>query len=525
MEISYVIVQAGGKGARLGHLTANKPKALAPVENLPILFHLFRLYPNKRYIIIADYKKEVLREYLAAFAPVTYQVVDADGQGTCAGVGRALALLPPGQPFMLIWSDLILPANFALPDRPGRYIGVSQGFPCRWSYQDGKLAEEPSERQGVAGLFIFESKDALADVPASGELVRWLSGKDMSLTELGLAGAREYGLLAEYEALGADRCRPFNKITVDGAMVIKEGIDERGRELARLERQWYEYAGPRVPGDIPQLYGWSPLRMERIKGQAIYEYTDFTARERLAVLRQLIEALRRLHSLGRVPADTFSLREAYYGKTMRRLSQIRDLVPLADRKTITVNGQECRNVYFYRRDLERRLEALRCDSFAFIHGDCTFSNLLLRDDKEPVFIDPRGYFGHTELYGDPNYDWAKLYYSLAGNYDRFNLRDFRLTIGGDVGKNMGGSVGGSIGGSIGDNVGGDIGDSDVDLRIGSNHWEALADDFFRLSGADPKTIKLLHGVIWLSLTTYAWQDYDSICGAFYNGLYHLEEAL
>ena len=182
---------------------------------------------------------------------------------------------------------------------------------------------------------------------------------------------------------------------------------------------------------------------------------------------------------------------------MARLSKIRDLIPFADRKKLTVNGRECRNVYFYERDLEKRLGAVRCDGFAFIHGDCTFSNMMLKDDIEPILIDPRGYFGFTELYGDPNYDWAKLYYSIVGNYDRFNLKDFRLS----------------------------INENDVDLSIASNNWEALESEFFSFSGSDPETIKLLHAVIWLSLTTYAWHDYDSICGAFYNGLFYLEEAL
>lgn len=40
-----------------------------------------------------------------------------------------------------------------------------------------------------------------------------------------------------------------------------------------------------------------------------------------------------------------------------------------------------------------------------------------------------------------------------------------------------------------------------------------------------RQMKLLLEITWLSLTTYAWKDYDSICGAFYNGLYYLEEAL
>ena len=68
--MEYIIVQAGGKGTRLGYLTQNKPKALVPIDNLPMLFHLFRKYPDKRYVIIADYKKEVMREYLASFADV-----------------------------------------------------------------------------------------------------------------------------------------------------------------------------------------------------------------------------------------------------------------------------------------------------------------------------------------------------------------------------------------------------------------------------------------------------------------------
>lgn len=154
-------------------------------------------------------------------------------------------------------------------------------------------------------------------------------------------------------------------------------------------------------------------------------------------------------------------------------------------------------MYFYKRKLEKRLEQLRCDKFHFIHGDCTFSNLMLREDNMPVLIDPRGYFGFTELYGDVRYDWAKLYYSIKGNYDRFNLGQFRLEIGGD----------------------------EVTLHIESSQWEDMEADFFTLTGADEYEIKLLHAVIWLSLTTYAWQDYDSICGAFYNGLYYLEDVL
>jgi dTDP-glucose pyrophosphorylase len=60
MTMQYVIVQAGGLGTRLKHLTANKPKGIVSVNKLPMIFHLFRKFPKAKFIIIGDYKKEIL---------------------------------------------------------------------------------------------------------------------------------------------------------------------------------------------------------------------------------------------------------------------------------------------------------------------------------------------------------------------------------------------------------------------------------------------------------------------------------
>lgn len=505
--MDYIIIQAGGKGTRLKHLTRNKPKALVPVDNLPMIFHLFRKYPNKKFIIIADYLREVLREYLSCFARVKYQVVDAEGTGTCSGIRQALEFIPSNQPFMLIWSDLILPEHLRLPvgyeeTEMGKtmpiddYIGISKTFPCRWSYENGQFAEQHSTEHGVAGFFLFCSKDKLSNLTDNGELVRWMQSRQMTFQELSLAGTREFGLLEEYEKLDQEKCRPFNRITVKGDVLIKEAVDEQGRKLALRECAWYEKAKENHIQILPNIYSTNPLKMEYIKGKNIYE-CRLSYDEKNAVLERLVQSLKQLHLFCRIPADRFSLSEAYYHKTMNRLSQIEDLVPFAREKVIRINGKNCRNVYFYKRELEKKLELLTCREFCFIHGDCTFSNLMLRENGMPVLIDPRGYFGFTEIYGDVRYDWAKLYYSIVGNYDQFNLKKFRL----------------------------EIRKQEVSLQIESNQWEEMEQDFFRLTGVDEEEIKLLHAIIWLSLTTYAWQDYDSVCGAFYNGLYYLEDVL
>lgn len=512
--MEYVVVQAGGKGTRLEHLTKNKPKALVAVDNLPMLFYLFRSYPDKRFIIIADYKKEVMREYLSAFANVKYQVVDADGTGTCAGVSRAVEKIPANEPFMLIWSDLILPTGFELPQEyqdgncpRNDYIGLSQTFSCRWKYEDGAFEEACSDTYGVAGFFLFTDREKLSGVPKSGELVRWMQKQQRKYEAIGLAGTREFGILKEYEKLGRAKCRPFNRITVTGDVLTKKPVDEQGQKLAVHERDWYEKAGRLDISILPRIYRLSPLQMEYIQGKNIYD-GDFDQTQMAYILKMLVHELDCLHRAETVPADTFSLKEAYYNKTMKRLSAIEDLVPFAREKEIIVNGKSCRNVYYHKRELENRLEELACKSFSFIHGDCTFSNLMIRENGDPVLIDPRGYFGHMKLFGDERYDWAKLYYSIVGNYDMFNLGRFQLEIGGGYGAEDSG-----------------LSYGEVSLHIDSSGWEGMEQDFFELTHADPREIKLLHAVIWLSLTTYAWQDYDSICGAFYNGLYYLEDVL
>ncbi len=517
--MEYIIVQAGGKGTRLGYLTKNKPKTLAPVENLPMLFHLFRKYPDKRFVIIADYKKDVLKKYLRQFATVKYQVVDAEGTGTCSGVKQAIELLPDAEPFMLVWSDLILPTDFTLPQGYGDgtdiavvsdYLGLSCDFPCRWKYENGVFAEERSEEFGVAGFFLFADRRHLTDVPVSGELVRWMQEKNMQFDTVSLAGTREFGLLEEYRKLEPERTRPFNKITIDGDILTKEPVDEQGQKLAVRESAWYEKAQNCNISGIPKIYQTSPLKMEYIHGKNIYD-CDFSYEEKKEILRKLVGTLHDLHAAGSVPADSFSMKEAYFNKTMQRLSKIEYLVPYAREEKIRINGRDCRNVFFCQDQLEKRLAEIRAEEFRFIHGDCTFSNLMIRDTGDPVLIDPRGYFGFTQLYGDVRYDWAKLYYSLVGNYDRFNLKLFDLDIGGH-----------SI---VDGQIISDPGEGEVRLKIQSNGWEDLENDFFEMTGADKTEIRLLHAVIWLSLTTYAWQDYDSICGAFYNGLYYLEEVL
>lgn len=502
-KIDYIIVQAGGKGTRLGPLTRNRPKCLVPFDNTPVLFHLFKRFPDKRFIIIGDYKYAALKKYLEAFAKVPHLAVRAESEGTCAGLERALRYVPDATPFMIIWSDLIVGQDIVIDRRLPKadYIGISEHFMCRWSYEGGALIEKPSKERGVAGMFLFQDKRTLAGVPESGELVRFFSDRQYAFMPLRLGATKEIGTTEalKTESKGESfRCRPFNRMEIAGGNITKAPVDDQGKALAVREIAWYKAAIRYNFKQIPDIVSFEPLTMRLIKGRNVFRANLDDAGKK-TVIDRIVAALSGLHSLKTAACDYFSVKEAYYTKTMSRLDVVRCLIPFADREEIVVNGKKCRNIYFYRdtfHDLAAKLPG--ATEFAFIHGDCTFSNIMVDDELNITFIDPRGYFGFTELCGDTAYDWAKAFYSIYGNYDQFNNKNFSL----------------------------DIGEDAVNLKIESNGWEHLTGYYLsKLPACVHEKIRFIHAIIWLSLTTYAWEDYDSICGAFYNGISLMDDFL
>ena len=498
-----IIIQAGGKGTRLEGLTRNKPKCLVPVNNLPIIFYAFQKFRDADFTIIADYKTDVLEKYLSAFgAEYNYRIVKANKKGTISGIKEAIAPFKDDEPFMIIWCDLILSDNFKIPAENANYIGISKDFECRWSYIDGKFVKTPSKENGVAGLFIFENKKVLENIPEEGALVGWLEKQNLEFKRLDLYGSKEIGTLLSYSDNNdsSPRCRPFNSMEFKGDVIIKRGINEQGRKIAVDEIAWYKHVKELGYKNIPEIYEYEPLKMKRVQGKNIYEYDCLTKSQKREILRKLISALKELHELEpEQPINIEDVDDNYLVKTFDRLSKVKNLVPFADKEFIKINGQYYKNVFFNKDELEEEIKKYYPTGFSLIHGDCTFSNLMFDTfDMKAILIDPRGYFGKTKFYGDVDYDWAKLYYSLKGEYDQFNRKKFTL----------------------------DIRDKDVEFAIKPNNWADMEDFFFEcLPNVNRTKLKLLHAIIWLSLTTYAWEDYDSICGAFYNGIVKLGEVL
>lgn len=349
----------------------------------------------------------------------------------------------------------------------------------------------------MAGLFIFKNKNELNNIAESGAFVDYLIKNKICFEPFKLSGAKEIGTILSYENNNPPNlCRPFNALEFKNNVVIKRPITPQGEEIARDEINFYkQHSSFKF---LPKIFSYDPLTMEKINGKNIFHYDFLLNSQKEEILSRIISNLKLLHaSKPPIKANKNDCILNYYTKTLKRLDSVKSLIPFSNKEFIKINKRYYKNVFFLKQELKRAILAHLPSEFCVIHGDCTFSNILWDSFSGNIFfIDPRGYFGNSKIYGDCDYDFAKIYYSLT-NYDQFNAKKFNL----------------------------EINNKEINLAIKSSSWEDSKEIFFELTKANKSKIKLLNAIIWLSLASYAWEDYDSICAAFYNGIMHLGDCL
>jgi hypothetical protein len=103
-----------------------------------------------------------------------------------------------------------------------------------------------------------------------------------------------------------------------------------------------------------------------------------------------------------------------------------------------------------------------------------------------VFIDPRGYFGTSLIYGPIEYDYAKVLYGISG-YDKFNFNEFNIKR---------------------------IDNESIEFEINGFYFDKkIINKYFN------KVHKAYLVLIWLSLAEYNKNNIWKCLGSYYYGLY------
>ena len=166
----------------------------------------------------------------------------------------------------------------------------------------------------------------------------------------------------------------------------------------------------------------------------VYEHMDPGIWER--VFSHLFKIITTAFMRYRQPLARDSVLEMYLNKTAKRVKDLKGSPQLQSLMKhpgpLVVNGKKCANLHAIWDSIEADTRKLTDNAVGcVIHGDLCFSNILY-DLRSQIckFVDPRGSFGEIGLIGDPRYDVAKLYHSVAGHYDFMTNDLFHVSVDG-----------------------------------------------------------------------------------------------
>lgn len=113
-QVSKAVILAAGRGARMKHLTEERPKPMVMVGDQPMLAHVLdsvEKVPIEDILLVVGYKQEIVRDYFAAHprrnSRLSYCVQEQqDGTGSAALLAREFA---DGEPVLMTFGDILAP--------------------------------------------------------------------------------------------------------------------------------------------------------------------------------------------------------------------------------------------------------------------------------------------------------------------------------------------------------------------------------------------------------------------------------
>ncbi|QPI13804.1 GlmU [Serratia phage 4S] len=500
------VIVGAGLATRLYPITSNIPKVLVNYGQHTILKHLYDAYKanNADEIILIVHSKfaGMVKEYAQE-----HDLFDLKIKCVDEALGSAYAIQKiqddlVGHNVVFNWCDIIPTFKDFEWDTNTIY---TYGNECRFNFDGANIENVGRTGGNVVGVYQireynFNMETVRLNAEQAGyqsedfiEVLKYIVEKNhIDIEKSDLEKLIDLGDMQKLEEAheNVELNRSFNRIRMNTLNVVKTALNEQGRILQARELEWYKKAKSH---SIPKILAASgdSFTMSRISGHPMFKvFSPIPERQQILVdriLKALDFGLYTHHvERSRVHAD---MKKEVVDKTMARCEQV-PIVGFENGTPIeTVNGVK---IGRSRQLLERALAFLVDDerTYTLIHGDPNFSNTIL-SGEEIKFIDPRGYFGNTELFGPKIYDEAKVLYALSG-YDNFNA----------------------------DPMWGGLYRDGKDLQI---DIEPLANIYSFKQFNDKHFIWL--GVIWLSLAGYFKNNPLKSIAAYYYGRYLLTKAL
>lgn len=204
----------------------------------------------------------------------------------------------------------------------------------------------------------------------------------------------------------------------DKTLILKKTINNYGLKKLKYEINFYNFIlNNKINLQIPTIHNYNDdiIMMDYINENKLnIDYFDL-----------ILENLKNLHCFNNKTIDKNYYKQLLFEETIIKIKERYKIIQhLLEKNILFVNNIKllnyndiiCKLTDFF------NLYVNELDKYILepIHGDPQYNNIIF-NNKEIFFIDPKGIFGTSEIYGIKEYDIAKLYFSLSGYYNFDNM--------------------------------------------------------------------------------------------------------
>jgi tRNA A-37 threonylcarbamoyl transferase component Bud32 len=207
---------------------------------------------------------------------------------------------------------------------------------------------------------------------------------------------------------------------INNSIIIKKTINKYGITKLKNEINFYNFIKiNNIKFNIPFIYKYDNdiIIMNYIKQNKLKDFDYFDI---------IINNLKILHNYNNIIVNKDYYKLILFEETIIKIKKrfiiIEEIINEKINEILFVNNIKLLNFDIIIEKINNYLNIyinnLKEYKLQPIHGDPQYNNIIF-DNCDIIFIDPKGCFGSSQIYGIKEYDIAKLFFSLSG-YENFD---------------------------------------------------------------------------------------------------------
>jgi mannose-6-phosphate isomerase-like protein (cupin superfamily) len=438
--IDKIAIVGCGKGTRLNPFTNYIPKVLVNINNDNILckiINYWKKYCNSFVILINKEYNSYINFYLNMQKDITYELRNIEilnNEENSYTIKEGLYDLEDLS-ILITWCD-IFPTeeiNFDIIKSNCIFINSFSNYNSRYLAFNNKITKVTNYNLGnVVGIYYFKKFKKLINKNDNQDICDCYLDNYDNFCTYELNNIIDIGDMEKLNAIlknNTFNSRYFNNLTQINKNIIKKQANcEYGIKIIKDEINFYKYIENNdISFPIEKIFNItdSSFCMKYLKETTLYHEISRNNNNNNNEIFNILFFLKNMYSNNKKTVDIRDAKTDIYLETITKIKTrnknieeiIKDFSYIQYVNFVKIDTYEnilCR--------LENIISSFLINKntieYNIIHGDLNLSNIFKIDDKY-VFIDPRGYFGNSKIYGFKYYELSKIFISIFG-FDSFN---------------------------------------------------------------------------------------------------------